>query len=641
MRARYSRWDGAQEPFGPEIDVGDLLDEMSDELLAGYGANWALEDVRRRGMRGVRGTDDIIRALRERRRRAAEELNTSGPLARLGEQLADIERLERRALDDEGHKGLEKHLELDALPTPPVQKLEAMKNYTFISDEARRRFEQLLEELKTEVLNSYFNKLAGSMRDLKPGDLERVKDMLAELNEMIAADRRGDAYDFDAFMQRYGDLWPEQPRNLQELLEALARRMAAMSSLLASMTPEQRAELAQLAAAVLDDLDLAFQVDQLSQSLREIAPDLPWDRQVPGWGEGFMPMSDTVDAIERVSEYDDLVEALGGDYPGATLDDVDEEKLHRALGEDSVRDLRRLKEIEKALEGAGVLQRSAGRLEVTGRGAKLLGERALTRVLARVRREPTHRAGGGQAEPTGQTRPWKFGDADPISVERTVLNAVTRSEPGEPVRLKPDDFEVTETESRPRTATALLLDLSFSMPLRGHWIPAKKMALALHALIEGKYPDDRLYLVGFSDYARQMKPAELATAGWEEVHGTNMQHAFLLARRLLVEDRSPMKQVIMVTDGEPTAHLLEDGQALFNWPPVPVTIEKTLREAARLARSGIQINVFMLEESAGLTSFMDRLAGLTGGQAWPVASGDLGDRILGDYLHRRSRRRAS
>jgi uncharacterized protein with von Willebrand factor type A (vWA) domain len=421
----------------------------------------------------------------------------------------------------------------------------------------------------------------------------------------------------------------------------MARRMAAMSSLLASMTPEQRAELAQLAAAVLDDLDLAFQVDQLSQSLREIAPDLPWDRQVPGWGEGFMPMSDTVDAIERVSEYDDLVEALSGDYPGATLDDVDEEKLHRALGEDSVRDLRRLKEIEKALEGAGVLKRSAGRVEVTGRGAKLLGERALTKVLTRVRREPTHRAGGGQAEPTGQTRPWKFGDADPISVERTVLNAVTRSEPGEPVRLEPDDFEVSETEARPRTATALLLDLSFSMPLRGHWIPAKKMALALHALIEGKYPDDRLYLVGFSDYARQMKPAELATAGWEEVQGTNMQHAFLLARRLLAEDRCPIKQVIMVTDGEPTAHLLEDGGALFNWPPVPVTIEKTLREAARLARSGIQINVFMLEESAGLTSFMDRLARLTGGQAWPVAGDELGDRILGGYLHSRSRRRAS
>ncbi|MDQ5875181.1 MAG: hypothetical protein M3526_07350, partial [Actinomycetota bacterium] len=495
--------------------------------------------------------------------------------------------------------------------------------------------------LKTEVLNSYFTKIAGSMRDLKPEDLQRVKDMLAELNEMIAADRRGDDYDFGSFMAKYGDFWPEHPRNLQELLEAMARRMAAMSSLLASMTPDQRAELAQLSAAVLDDLDLAFQVDQLSQSLRDRAPGVSWDRQVPGWGEGFMPMSETVDAIERISEYDDLAEALGGAYPGATLDDVDEEKLHRALGEDAVGDLRRLKAIEKALEEAGILQRSRGHLEVTGRGAKLLGERALTRVLARVRRDSTHRAGGGQAEPTGQTRPWKLEDSDPISVERTVLNAVTRSEPGSAVRLTPDDFEVIETEARPRTATALLLDLSFSMPLRGHWIPAKRMALALHALIEGKYPEDRLYLVGFSDYARQMKPADLATAGWEEVHGTNMQHAFLLARRLLAEDRCPIKQVIMVTDGEPTAHLLEDGSALFNWPSVPVTLEKTLREAARLARSGIQINVFMLEEAPGLTSFMDRLASLTGGQAWPIASGELSDRILGDYLHRGSGRRAS
>nr|MBA2601542.1 hypothetical protein [Actinomycetota bacterium] len=641
MRARYSRWDGEQDPFGPDIDVSHLLDEMSDELLAGYGANWALEDIRRRGMSGMRGTDDLIRALRERRERAGENLNLSGPLARLGEQLADIERAERQELDRRGPEGLEKHLELGALPNAPVQKLEAMKRYEFESTEARRRFDQLLEELKTEVLNSYFTKIAGSMRDLKPEDLQRVKDMLAELNEMIAADRRGDDYDFESFMATYGDFWPEQPRNLQELLEAMARRMAAMSSMLASMAPEQRAELAQLSAAVLDDLDLAFQVDQLSQSLRDMVPGVSWDRQVPGWGEGSMPMSETVDAIERVSEYDDLAEALGGAYPGATLDDVDEEKLHRALGEDAVRDLRRLKAIEKALEEAGILQRSRGHLEVTGRGAKLLGERALTRVLARVRREPTHRAGGGQAEPTGQTRPWVFGDSDPISVERTVLNAVTRSEPGSAVRLTPDDFEVIETEARPRTATALLLDLSFSMPLRGHWIPAKKMALALHALIEGKYPEDRLYLIGFSDYARQMKPAELATAGWEEVHGTNMQHAFLLARRLLAEDRCPIKQVIMVTDGEPTAHLLEDGSALFNWPPVPVTLEKTLREAARLARSGIQINVFMLEEAPGLTSFMDRLASLTGGQAWPIVSGELGDRILGDYLHRGRGRRAS
>ncbi|HEU4488375.1 MAG TPA: hypothetical protein VFS38_03705, partial [Actinomycetota bacterium] len=418
---------------------------------------------------------------------------------------------------------------------------------------------------------------------------------------------------------------------LDELLEGMAMRMAAMSRLLASLSPEQRSELAALAEQVMGDLDLAFQVDQLSRSLQELMPELAWDEEVPGWGEGDMPMSAAVDAVERLGEYEDLDQALAADYPGASLDDIDTDKLGEALGDDAVRDLERLRAIEKALEEAGVLQRSGNRLELTARGARLLGERSLTKLLSRIRSEPTHRGSGGQAEVTGQMRPWVFGDDDQISVERTVYNAVVRSGPSKKLRLSPEDFEVKETESRPRTSTALLLDLSFSMPLNGHWVPAKKTALALHALIEGKYPDDKLYLIGFSDYARTLTPQSLATAGWENVHGTNMQHAFLLAHRLLSQDRSSVKQVIMVTDGEPTAHLTSDGSALFNWPPIPVTIEKTLREAARLARSQIRINVFMLEETPGLVAFMDRLAHLTGGEVFQAESAGLGSAIVGGY----------
>jgi uncharacterized protein with von Willebrand factor type A (vWA) domain len=361
-------------------------------------------------------------------------------------------------------------------------------------------------------------------------------------------------------------------------------------------------------------------------------------------------MSAAVDAIERMGDLEDLEAAVRGDYAGATLDDIDEDRLRSALGDDAVGDLERLKEIERALERAGLVNRSRGRLELTARGARLLGERSLTKVLERIRREPSHRARGGQAEVTGATKPWVFGDSDPISVERTVYNAVTRTGPvaggpdgGPPsrtVRLSVDDFEVIETESRPRTATALLLDLSFSMPLGGHWVPAKRMALAMNALIEGKYPQDSLYLIGFSDYARQMKPPDLAVAGWEHVHGTNMQHAFILARRLLADDPRGIKQVIMVTDGEPTAHL--DGEdVFFNWPPVAITIEKTLREAARLARMSISINVFMLEHSPGLVAFMDRLAKLTGGQVFPARSSDIGEVIVQDYVRRRAGRRAS
>ncbi len=633
MRASYSRWDDTQDPLGETLDVGDLLDDMADEILSGYGPEWALEQLRRRGLSGrVRGLDDLLQRLRSERRRLERDLSLSGPLAEVRDRLNEILELERAALsertDDDARM---REALLDALPHHPAHAVRELMNYDFVSPEARARFDSLLEELRSEVLNSYFSQLAGGMRNLAADDLARLKDMLADLNAMLAAREHGEDIDFDGFMAKHGDFFPENPRSLDELLEVLARRMAAMSRLLASLSDEQRRELADLARAVLDDLDLAFQIDQLESHLRDLAPQLPWDELVLGYGDEPVPMSMAVDALERIGDYEDLEHSIMGDYAGATLDDVDEDRLRQALDEDAVRDLRRLKEIEKALEDAGILDRRRGRLELTARGARLIGERSLTRLMDRIRREPTHRAPGGEAEPTGQTRPWSFGSSDPISVERTVYNAVRRAGPGRPVRLQTDDFEVTETESRPRTATALLLDLSFSMPLRGHWIHAKRMALALHALIEGKYPQDSLYVVGFSDYARQMDPADLATAGWEEVQGTNMQHAFILARRLLADDLRSTKQVIMVTDGEPTVHL--DGDvAIFNWPPLPVTIESTLREAMRLSRSRISINVFMLEESPGLFDLMGRLAHVTGGRSFFCPSSEVGGTVIRDYL---------
>ncbi|MBA2273271.1 MAG: hypothetical protein H0W21_05120 [Actinobacteria bacterium] len=651
---RYLRWDGDQDPFGVDIDVGDVLDALSDDVLEGSGAGDALRRLQEHGLEGrFGGLESIRRRLQEARRVAGEGLDLSGPLEGVRTRLDDIlaiERLELAQIDHESARFQE--AVLDALPPHPAGAIRELAVYGWVSTDAEARFRDLVAELRREVLDAHYDHLAGALKNLEPENLERVKDMLADLNDMVARKGRGEEYDFDAFMERHGELFPDRPRSLDELLEAMARRMAAMSRLMASLSPGQRRELAELAGAVLADLDLAWEVDRLGGQLRELMPDLPWDQDAsgPANGEGAMPMSAAVDAIERMGELEDLDAAVRGDYPGATLEDIDEDRLRRALGDDAVRDLKHLKEIERALEKAGLVNRSRGRLELTARGARLLGERSLTKVLERVRREPTHRARGGQAEVTGATRPWVFGDSDPISVERTVYNAVTRSgtpgggprvdSPSRRVRLEVDDFEVTQTEARPRTATALLLDLSFSMPLGGHWVPAKRMALALNALIEGKYPQDSLHLIGFSDFARQMKPPDLAVAGWENVHGTNMQHAFILARRLLADDPRGIKQVIMVTDGEPTAHL--DGEdVFFSWPPVRVTIEKTLREAARLARGGISINVFMLEQSPGLVAFMNRLAKLTGGQVFPARSSEIGEVIVQDYVRRRSARRAS
>jgi len=588
------------------------------------------------------GLDAIRNRLAERREQEQDALNLAGPLEETRRSLDEILERERTTLsftDDEDARMREAFL--DTLPPDAPGQVRELADYRFVDPQAQRMFDELMESLREQILGAHFRSMAQGMQSLTPEQLARFRDMLAELNDMIERRERGEPYDFDGFMQRYGDFFPEHPRTLDELLEQMARRMAALSRLMASLSPEQRAELQALAEQVMQDMDLAFEVDRLGANLTGAFPDLPWGAPAFGEGEQPMPLSATVDAMERLHDYEQLDRALRGDYPGAALQDVDEEALRRTLGEPAVRDMRRLKEIEQALERAGLVVRKQGRLELTPRGARKLGERALVQVFEQLKRdrEGTHEARdtGGMAEPTGATRPWRFGDHGQLAVQRTVFNAVVRSEPGAPVRLIPDDFELIEAEQRTESATALLLDLSFSMPLRGHFVHAKKMALALHALIEGRYPHDKLYLIGFSDFARRLQPQDLAAPGFERVYGTNMQHAFLLAGRLLAQHPRAARQVIMVTDGEPTAHL-EGDQAFFSWPPVSKTIRLTLSEAVRLARSGVTLNVFMLEESDGLISFMERLARLTSGRVFLMDDERLGDFVVRDYVSRRGRR---
>jgi uncharacterized protein with von Willebrand factor type A (vWA) domain len=643
---RYSRWDGTQDPFGPDVPSSDILEELSDDVLMGDPADRALQRLFRRGMRGrFGGLDAMRRQLGARREENEARLNLAGPLEELRERLDDILDRERSRLSfqpDEQARVREAFL--DALANDIAGQLKELQEYRFVDPEAQRLFDELMEHLKEQVLGAYFRNMAQGLRDLSPEQLARFKDMLSELNGLI--EKRADGQDvqpaFDDFMSRYGDLFPDRPGTLDELLAQMARRMAAMSRLLASLSDEQRQELQDLVDQVMQDMDLAFELDRLGANLAGAFPEMPWGEPTWGMGEEAAPMAATVDALEREHEYEDLERSLEGDYPGASLEDVDEDAVRRILGEPAARDLRRLREIERMLEDAGLMHRRGGRLELTPRGARKLGERALTRVFERLQRdrEGAHEARdpGGAAEPTGQTRPWRFGDNGTIAVQRSVFNAVARggAATGGSVRLVPDDFELVEAEQRTETATALLLDLSFSMPLRGHLVHAKKMALALHALIDGRYPHDTLYLIGFSNYARQLQPHDLAAPGFERTYGTNMQHAFLLAGRLLAQHPRAQRQVIMVTDGEPTAHL-EGDEAFFAWPPEPETVHLTLAEAIRLSRSGVTLNIFMLEESEGLARFMERLAQRTGGRVFLMDDHRVGDYVLRDYVRRRTR----
>ena len=370
--------------------------------------------------------------------------------------------------------------------------------------------------------------------------------------------------------------------------------------------------------------------------------------------------------MQRVQQLDDLGQALGQRYPGARLEDIDEEALRSALGDEAAQDLRGLKDIERLLEQSGALQRNQGRLELTPKGVRRLGEQSLTTIFERAFQGQVggHRTttSGGDAEMTGSTRPLRFGDPFTVDIPRTIRNAVLRSagEPGlaphrssdlgtgrpagapssdlsrQGVRLSGEDFELAEMERRVRAVTVLLLDMSYSMPLRGNWDHAKRLALALQSLVASRFPQDRFHIVGFSDYARRLQPSDLLVSGWERIWGTNMEHAFRIARRLLMAEPGTERQVIMVTDGEPTAHLTDDGQAFFSWPPHPLTLRKTMAEATRLARTGCDLNVFMLDHDPESGQFVESMVRRAGGRVFYPDLVDLGSVVVRDFLRQRS-----
>lgn len=641
---RYARWDGSQTPIGEDLTVAALVDELSEDILGGLD----LESAFRRMMRhGVPGRFGGMRSLLDRLRRARAEERERGRLDGWLEQMQqeldailDAERAELSMREDDESRLKESYL--DSLPSSPAGQIAELKNYDFTSPDARRRFQELLEKLRQEMLAAYGEQMVRGLQSMGPEQLRRMKEMLGELNRMLSDRRNGTGptqESFDEFMRRYGDFFPENPRNIDELMEALARRSVALSRLLASLSPEQRAELERLSNEILSDLDLAFEISQLTDAMRDLFPDMPWDMPAPIDGDSPLGLREGLEAIERLRDYDELEKALKSEHPGASLEDVDVERLRRTLGEDAVRDLERLKRVERALTEAGILTRRGGKMELTPRGIRKVGERALARVFERlaVDRPGSHdaRDAGAMGEPTGSTRKWRWGDPFQIDVQRTIHNAVLREGPSSGrVSLRPDDFELVEAEARTSAATVLLLDMSFSMPMRGNWIPAKRMALALHSLIAGKYPEDHLSIVGFSDYARLLQPEDLVQAGWEHVYGTNMQHAFHLAGRLLAKHPRATKHVLLVTDGEPTAHLVGE-EVFFHWPPVRETLEKTYKEAMRLSKAGVTMNIFMLEDSPALFGFVDRLARVINGRVFAVRGDDLSDLAVLDYLSKR------
>ena len=652
---RYGRYVYGPDPLASPYDVRGAVDAMGDDILAGATPTDALRDLLRRGMRGQRGLDDMLRRVRERQREVRGSGRLDGTLEQARALLDTAIGQERAELfPDPSDEARMREADLDALPPDTAQAIRQLADYDWQSAAARATFERLRELLRSEVLDSQFRGMRQALQTPDPGAMQRVRDMLGDLNEMLAADARGEHTqdDFEHFMEKYGDLFPENPQNLEELVDSLISRMAAAERLLRSLSEQQRQELAELMSQVLDDAGLAAEMARLADALRSRRPDLDRAGMMGGaqmTGDEPLGLSDATSALAELADLAELESALAQDYPGATLDDVDEDAVRRAFGRQAVDDIEALRRIERELEAQGYLTRNGGKLELTPKAVRRIGDTALREIFREIRTgrgDGDHdRPDAGQAgELTGTTRAWEFGDEQPIDTPATVRNALLRSARGagqgrggrpEGVRLQARDFEVAETERRTAAVVSLLVDLSYSMHLRGTWAAAKQTALALHALLRTKFPQDAIQVVGFSNYARELRETELAGLGWDMVQGTNLHHALLLAGRHI--DRHPEHEpvVIVVTDGEPTAHLQRDGRYWFDWPPSPETLELTLAEVDKMTRRHATMNIFMLADDPGLTAFVDNVAKRNGGRVLQAAPEYLGEYVIRDFLHSR------
>ena len=663
-RFTYSRWDGTQKGF--DLDAEGLFGELTDDLLYHGDVNAALRRMMQEGMRDrngdrVQGLRELMEKLRQQRQDTLDQFDLGGVYDEIASELNDIVDEERHAVEqatdaaersgDERRANTardaaaERNFRLDMLPNDLAGKVRELSAYDFESGEAQQRFEQLMEKLKQQLTQQMVDKMSGAMQNMSPQDMARMKDMMASLNDLIEQRQAGAHPDdeqqaFEQFMQQFGDFFPENPQNLDELLQQMAQRMAAMQAMMNSMTPEQRAQLQQLSDQLLDDMDLRWQMDQLGRNLQGMFPQEGWGQSYEFQGDEGMGMGQAMQTMQELGDLDQLENLLrNATNPGA-LAEADMNRVRELMGDDAANSLEKLAQLTKMLEDSGLIQQKEGKLELTPKGLRKIGNNALRDLFSKLAKDKMgqHQMDNlGQGhERTYETKQYEFGDPFNLDLHRTIRNAIRRNGAQTPVQLTPEDFEIERTEHVTRSSTVLMLDLSMSMPMRDNFLPAKKVAMALHSLITSQFPRDYMGLVGFSETAYELTAAQLPEVSWDFAYGTNMHHGFTLARKMLAR-QTGTKQIIMITDGEPTAHITPRGDVFFNYPPVQETVEATLREVVRCTRDGIRINTFMLDADYGLRSFIEKLSSINRGRAFFTNHENLGDYVLVDFIEHKKR----
>ncbi|GBD11013.1 hypothetical protein HRbin23_00663 [bacterium HR23] len=666
---RYARWDGTQEVFAP--DEEQALDEVAEDYLAHGDLRRALRDLFTRGMRGSRGQHleglrDLLERLRRLRQERLQRYNLDSVLEDLRKRLDHILETERKAIDervaeatqkaeqqkddplaqrmrDLVHTRAQKSKEfLDSLPKSLAGAVRQLSSYDFFSPEAQREFQELLDMLRGRMMENFFQGLRQALQGMTPEQWREIREMLHALNQMLRQRARGQEPDFQGFLQRFGHFFgPNPPRTLDELLERLAQQMAMAQSLLESLSPAQRQELDELLRSALDEATMR-ELAELASHMNTLFPPDELGRRYPFTGDEELDLDQAMEMMRHLQSMDDLEEKIQEAMRTGDLEGIDLDKVEEVLGPHARRILEALQRILRRLEEEGYLQRKGKRLELTPKGIRRIGQKALKEVFVHLKKD---RLGGhlvvqkgvGQ-DLSGSTRPYQFGDGLDIDLGKSILNALRRTGPVLPVRFRVEDFEVNEREHLTQAVTCLLLDQSRSMGLFGSFQAAKKVALALSTLIRTQFPRDVLYLIGFSDYAMEIRPEDLAQVTWNAwVSGTNLQHALMLSRKLIARHKGANRQILVITDGEPTAHL-EGGRAWFSYPPSWRTIQETLREVKRCTQEGIIINTFMLESNYDLVNFVEKMTRINRGRAFFTTPDRLGQYVLVDYVTNRRKR---
>ncbi len=530
---------------------------------------------------------------------------------------------------------------LDQLPQDTAGQMKDLQNYEFLNPDAQSRFQELVDQLKQAMTNSFFKDVEKMVQEMSDGDKERMKEMTRALNDMLAQKMKGETPDFDGFMDKFGDMFGDNPpQSLDELIAQMQAQMSAMQSLMDSLPGDQRQQLQSMLADKLGDPELEAEMSELAQNLDFLNPSREQSNSYPFRGDEELDLQAAMNLMGEMQDIDALERGLERAQYTGEMDQVDTEALRELLGDEAVDSFDELKKLLEVLEEAGYIRREGDTWELTPRGTRMIGQNALTEIFRSLKKQgignhPVPET-GRHGERLDESKPYEFGDPFHLDMRKTIMNAVEREGTGSPVHLSAEDFEIYRSEMVTTTTTVLMVDLSWSMALRGSFQAAKKVALALQNLIKAQYPKDSLYIIGFSAYARELKPQELPYVRWDEsVLGTNMHHALMLAERLLAKHRVGSRQILMISDGEPTAHL-EHGRSQFSYPPSPVTIRETLKAVKRVTQQDITINTFMLDRNYYLKEFVNQLAKINGGRVFYTTPDRLGEYILVDYVqHKR------